>query len=215
MNTQLRSPDADSLSPNTFQLPYWFRALSLTVWLPACVVPFLPFAVNTSPLDAVLFNVPGNQGNWWHFLVGLPFFIAFPMLWLRIQALSGRNAEGRGIRLLTGFAAASALGTLLVEAPFLLHLAGTSEWQRFGVLGLGSGILLASAAILILRRRFIAPLALCISSLLASYLANASLCLVVYASAPGAPSTRTGWFVSVALAWPMALELLWLLARSF
>jgi hypothetical protein len=50
-----------------------------------------------------------------------------------------------------------------------------------------------------------------ISSLLAAYLANASLCLVVYASSPGDPSTRTGWFVTMALAGPMALELLWML----
>ncbi len=213
MHSTSRRIDVASESPESFSLPYWFRSLTIVIWLAACVIPFLPFAVSTSPLDAVLLHVPGNQGNWWHFLAGLPFFLSFPLLWLSIQTLLGSKIEG-GIRLLTGFAALSALGTTLVEVPFLLHLAGTSAWQSFTVLSLGFGILLVSAAVIIFRRRSILVQDLCISTLLAAYLANASLCLVVYASAPGAASTRSGWFVTVVLVWPMALELLFLLARN-
>lgn len=195
--------------------PKGFQVVALLVWLTACVVPFLPFAVSTSPLDALMLNVPGNQGNWWHFLVGLPFFLAFPGLWFSLQSLRGRTGPHASFRFISGFAALSAIGTILVEVPFLLHLAGTSDWQRVMVLSFGLGILLISAAVLFLRRRIIPPLALCIASVIAAYLANASLCLVVYASSPGASSTRTGWFVTVVLVWPMALELLWLLTRSF
>lgn len=214
MHTATHQTQTTSLSPISLPLPYWFRAFTIILWLAACVVPFLPFAVSTSPLDAVLFNVPGNQGNWWHFLAGLPFFLAFPVLWLSIQSLSSGRTAGRGIQLITGIAALSAIGTALVEVPFLLHLAGTSAWQSFTVLGLGFGILLVSAAVLVVQRRSFSPLASCISSLLAAYLANASLCLVVYASAPGVPSTRSGWFVTVVLVWPMAIELLWLLTHK-
>jgi len=186
----------------------------LIVWLAACVIPFLPFAVSTSPLDAVLLHVPGNQGNWWHFLAGLPFFLAFPVLWLSAQSLLGSKDAPVGLRLIAGIAALSGIGTVLVEVPFLLHLAGTSAWQTFTVLGLGLGILLFSAAVLVLRRPSIPSLEWCMGSLVAAYLANASLCLVVYASAPGAPSTRIGWFITLPLVWLMALELLWILARS-
>jgi hypothetical protein len=173
----------------------------------------LPFAVSTSPLDAVLLHVPGDQGNWWHFLAGLPFFLAFPTLWLTLQTLVSNKMASPGLRIISGVAILCGIGTILVEVPFLLHLAGTSAWQTFSVLSLGLGILLLSAIILVLRRRSIPMLPWSIAALIAAYLANASLCLVVYASSPGDPSTRSGWFVTMALAAPMALKLLLLLAR--
>jgi hypothetical protein len=206
--------NATSSSQDALTLPYWFRAITLIIWLAACVVPFLPFAQSTSPLDAVLLHVPGDQGNWWHFLAGLPFFLAFPLLWLTVQSVGNSKEAPAGLRLFAGIAALSGIGTILVEVPFLLHLAGTSAWQSFSVLSLGLGILLVSAVILILRRRFIQALDLCVASLIAAFLANASLCLVVYASEPGAASTRSGWFITLALAGPMALELMWILVRK-
>jgi hypothetical protein len=36
----------------------------LLVSLIAAVLVFIPYAVHTSPLDAVMLNVPGDQGNW-------------------------------------------------------------------------------------------------------------------------------------------------------
>src|SRR5665213_2678198 len=76
--------------PEGQRTPFWFGALALLVWLFAGAAMFLPFASNTSPWDAVTFRVPGNQGNWWHFLVGLPFFLAVPMIWLRVRALQAK-----------------------------------------------------------------------------------------------------------------------------
>jgi hypothetical protein len=55
------------------------QCLALLVWLFAGAAMFLPFASDTSPWDAMTLRVPGNQGNWWHFLVGLPFLLAIPM----------------------------------------------------------------------------------------------------------------------------------------
>jgi len=104
---------------------------------------------------------------------------------------------------------------MLVETPFLLHLAGTSDWQRFAVLGLGFGVMTASGALLLLRRRQIAPTHACIAGLDTAYLANTSLILVVYAGAPGSVSSRTGWFVAMVIVWPIALELVWILSRTF
>src|SRR5580704_11845697 len=116
--------------PEERRAPAWFNVIGLLVSAAAGVVAFLPFALDTSPWDAVTLRVPGNQGNWWHALVGAPFFLAFPMIWLRLRAFSKRLSSSGGRRLIWIVVGLSILGTVLVELPFLFHLAGTSEWQR-------------------------------------------------------------------------------------
>jgi hypothetical protein len=193
----------------------WANAILLFVWLAAGAVAFLPFALDTSPWDAVRLHVPGNQGNWWHFLAGAPCFLAFPMIWLRLRALfSNQPSTPAGRRILWCFAGLSTAGTIAVDTPFLLHLAGTSQWQRFLVLGLGFGIMAASAIILFLRRRRISPTQASIAGLDSAYVANLSLILVVYSDAPGSFSSRSGWFVAMVIVWPIVFELVWLLARA-
>src|SRR6267154_3541 len=94
----------------------WVNAIALLVWLLAGAVVFLPFASNTSPWDAVTLRVPGNQGNWWHALVGAPFFLAFPMIWLRLRALFSKQLSAFAGRLLIWIAVGlSICGTILVE----------------------------------------------------------------------------------------------------
>jgi len=164
----------------------------------------------------VILRVPGNQGNWWHFLAGAPFFLAFPMIWLRLRRLfSSQSSTAIGRRLVWIAVALSIAGTIAVETPFLLHLAGTSEWQRLSVLTLGFGIVIAGSEILFLRRRFIPPTRACIAGLETAYLGNAALCLVVYSDAAGSLSTRSGWVVSLVLFWPIFLELIWIFIQSF
>jgi hypothetical protein len=193
-----------------------YNTIALLIWLAAAAVAFLPFAFDTSAWDAVTLHVPGNQGNWWHFLAGAPFFLAYPMIWLRLRALfSARPSTAMGRRVIWCFVGLSIVGTILVEVPFLLHLAGTSEWQRFAVLSLGFGIVVASAVILFLRRRSISPTRACIAGLETAYLANAALCLVVYAGAAGNLGSRSGWFVAAVIVWPIAGELVWLLIQAF
>lgn len=190
--------------------PTWPRFVTLLLWFVAGAVPFLPFAFNTSPWNAVTLRVPGNQGNWWHALVGAPFFLAYPMIWLRLRALfSARAPSPFAQRVILGASALSVAGTILVEIPFLLHLAGTSEWQRLAVLGLGFGIMLASILILLPRRRHLSAIQACVVGLDIAYLANAALCLVVYSGAGGDLRSRSGWIVSMAIIGPIACELLW------
>ncbi|MFC5860769.1 hypothetical protein ACFPT7_00525 [Acidicapsa dinghuensis] len=194
----------------------WWNALMLLVWLVAAVTVFVPFARDTSALDAVTLHVPGNQGNWWHVLVGVPLFLAFPMLWLRLRALSAKQLPTRvGRRVLWVVIGLSLVGTVLVELPFLRHLAGTSEWQRLVVLGLGLGIALVCTAMLWVKRRSIAPMQLCIAGIETAYLANAALCLVVYAEAMGPVWSRLGWLVTMGTVWPMALDLVTIFTQSF
>lgn len=179
--------------------------------LVAGVVVFVPFAFGTSPLDAVTLRVPGNQGNWWHALVGAPFFLAFPMLWLRARHLLSRQPlmppSYRAISIVAGLCAC---GTIAVETPFLLHLAGTSEWQRVVILSLGFGIIMGSAATLLWRGARVTPHRACVTALVTAYLANAALCLVVYSDATGPVHSKLGWLITMIIVWPMALELIWM-----
>jgi len=192
------------------------NGFALLLWLVAGVVAFIPFALDTSPWDAVTLRVPGNQGNWWHVLVGAPFFLAYPMIWLRLRALfSTRRSTLAGRRLIWSAVGLSIAGTVLVEAPFLMHLAGTSEWQRLSVLSVGFGIVLASAAILFRRRRHISSARACLVGLDTAYLANAALCLVVYYGEPGSLWSRSGWMVTMVIFWPILFELIWIFSRTF
>jgi len=190
--------------------------LQLLLALLAAVVVFLPFASSTSPLDAVTLRVPGNQGNWWHVLVGAPFFLAFPLLWLRVLSLASRpGPSSTGRRILWIVIALSICATISVETPFLLHLAGTSEWQRLAILSLGFGIVIASGVALLLRRHAISPTHASLVGLNTAYLANAALCLAVYSNAQGPFSTRSGWLLTMILSWPMALEVAWIFSQTF
>jgi hypothetical protein len=184
-------------------------AATLLSSLLGTVVVFLPFAFDTSPLNAVMLKVPGDQGNWWHALIGVPFFLAFPTLWLRLRPLiSDRSSSPVEYRMLWTLTLLSVVGTLAVETPFLLHLAGTSEWQRLVVLTLGVGIVVASAAFLIARRREIDARRACLVGLNTAFLANATLCLVVYSGATGSLGSRLGWWVTAIIIWPLIVEVI-------
>lgn len=194
----------------------WANVIALLLWLLAGAVAFLPFALDTSPWDAVTLRVPGNQGNWWHLLVGAPFFLAYPSIWLRLRALfSTQLSTATERRFIWSIVGLSLAGTTLVQVPFLLHLAGTSEWQRLSVLSLAFGIAVASAVVLFLRRRHIVPTRACLVGLDTAYLANAALCLVVYSGATGSMGSRSGWLVSMVIVWPIAFELIWLFIQTF
>ena len=208
-------PATHGYEPAEAKSPVWSQVMMLLIWLAAAAVFFLPFASATSPWDAVILRVPGNQGNWWHALAGAPFFLAYPMLWVRIRTqFAQRQLPAALRRLVSGAAVLSIGGTAAVETPFLLHLAGTSEWQRLLVLGLGFGVMVCSTVVLLVWRRGISADARCIAWLNAAYLANAALCLLVYSEATGSAWSRAGWFLLIVIVWPMAVELMFLLARS-
>ena len=198
--------------------PALFNAVALLISCAAGAVAFLPLALYTSPWDAVRFRVPGDQGNWWHFLVGAPFFLAFPMIWLRLRPLfSERMSTAGGRRLIWVFVALSACGTVSVALPFLLrlgNLAQMNEWRWLSIVCPVFGIIIASGALLLLRRRAIPPTRACLAGLNAAYLANAALCLIVYGPMPGTVGSRYGWFVAMVIVWPMLLELVWIFIRS-
>ena len=194
--------------------PIWFNAGALLISVAAGVTAFLPIALYTSPWDAVRLRVPGDQGNWWHVLVGAPYFLAFPMIWLCLRALfSKRLSTPAGRRLIWTAVALSICGTISVTVPFLLrlgNLAHMNEWRRLAILGPTLGILIVSGAILFLTRRSILPTRAALVGLNTAYLANAALCLVVYGPMPGTVPSRCGWIVTLIIVWPMLLELLWI-----
>lgn len=194
----------------------WFNAIALLIWLLAGAVAFLPFAFDTSPWDALTLRVPGNQGNWWHVLVGAPFFLAYPMIWLRLRSLFSKQlSTAMGRRLIWSAVGLSISATTLVQVPFLLHLAGTSEWQRLSVLSLGFGIVIASAILLLLRHDHFFPTQACLVGLNTAYLANMALCLVVYSGATGSTWSRSGWLISMVIVWAIVFEVGRLFIQNF
>ena len=193
----------------------WYRVVALLVWLFAAAAMFLPFASDTSPWDAVTFRVPGNQGNWWHFLVGLPFFLAIPMIWLRLRALASKPvSEPAAIRWICYVSGLCVVGTVLVELPFLLHLAGTSEWQRLVVLSLGLGTVIASAILLFVCYRGLSATQVNLVALNTAYLGNAALCLIVYSPGLGHLGPNPGWPVTMGVVCFVLLEQIWIFIRS-
>jgi hypothetical protein len=196
--------------------PLPIALLSLLLWTVAGAVAFLPFAFSTSPWDALILRVPGHQGNWWHALVGFPAFLAYPNIWLRLRALvSAPPLTAAQQRPVWTIVVLSVAGTVAVETPFLLHLAGTRGWPRLSLLIVGFGILIVSGVLLFLERRRLSALHACMAGLNAAWLANMALCLVVYAGAAGALASRVGWFIAIVILWPVILELAWLFSRGF
>jgi hypothetical protein len=194
--------------------PSWFNVVALLISVVAGVTAFLPIALYTSPWDAVRLRVPGDQGNWWHLLVGAPYFLAFPMIWLRFRALFSRGLSTQaGRRLIWIVVALSICGTISVTLPFLLrlgNLAHMNEWRRLAILGPTLGIIIASGALLFLFRSSIPPTHAALAGLITAYLSNAALCLVVYGPMPGTLPSRYGWIVTMVIVWPMLLELVWI-----
>jgi hypothetical protein len=214
-NSSLIADKKQETWPDDKRTPTWVNSITLLLSLLMGIVAFLPFALDTSPWDAVTLRVPGNQGNWWHLFVGAPFFLAFPMIWLRLRSLfSTQPSTATGRRLIWCAVGLSVISTISVETPFLLHLAGTSEWQRLSVLSLGFGIVIASGTLLLLRRSYFDPTRACLAGLDTAYLANAALCLVVYSDAIGSRWSRAGWFVSMVIVWPIVFELVWLFVQT-
>ncbi len=189
--------------------------LMLLVWITAAVGIVLPFALGTSPLDALLLKIPGNEGNWWHVLVGLPFFLSLPMIFLRLPILNSAQKPSILVkRIMWIVIIFSGLGTLFVEAPFLLQLAGTSILQRWEVIFSGIGIILMSGIFLYAKQKKLHPTRAIIIGLTGAYLANAFLCLIVYGEPKFNDQSRSGWYVTSVIVLPMLIELIWLLFRK-
>ena len=199
--------------------PIWFNAVALLIWVTAGVVAFLPIALYTSPWDAVRFRVPGNEGNWWHFLIGASYFLAFPMIWLRLRSLfSSRLSTPAGRRVIWILVALLICGTISVTLPFLLrlgNLARMKESRWLSIVCPTLGIIIVSGVLLFFRRRELLPTRACLVGLNTAYLANAAFCVTVYAPMPGTVRSKLGWMVTAVIVWPMLLELVWIFIQSF
>lgn len=145
----------------------------------------------------------------------MPFLLAFPMIWLRVQSITSEQPlSPSGSRVISVLAVLSICGTIAVETPFVLRLAGTSDWQRVKILSLGFGVIIATGAILFSRKGRLTFERTCSIWLTTAYLANAALCLIVYSNAAGPISSRSGWLLTLLIVWPMALELVWMWVES-
>ena len=196
------------------RVPIWFNFVGLVVSLAAAIVVFLPFAMHTSAWEAVTLRVPGDQGNWWHLLIGVPFFLAFPMIWLHLRSLlSSQPPAPAGRRILWTVIGLSACGTILVEIPFLLRLGNLrhmSEWRQLTIVVPPIAVLIACAAVLATQRRNMLPTSACLLGLKCVYLANAALVLVIY----GPYTLDFGWYATLVIVSFFALEIVWIFFTS-
>lgn len=193
----------------------FYNAFALLLSVAGSVLVFVPFALHTSALDAVMLNVPGEQGNWWHFLIGAPVFLAFPMLWLRLRAVFAKEwSTAWERRIFSGIAIGLLGGTYAVLVPFLVGRAGTSPGQRWAVIFLGYGIPIAIGFFFWKKHATISATRGCLVALNTAYLANAGLCLPVYEQVPGTWGSKPGWLLMFVLVWPMLLECVGILARG-
>jgi hypothetical protein len=196
--------------------PTWVNAFWLVIWLLAGVIPFIPFAWDTSVWIAVTLRLPENEGNWWHLFRGAPFFLAYPMIWLRLRMLFSRQPSTPMERRLIWSAVGCSVGcTILVHVPFLLRFAGETRWQRLALPSLIFGIAALSAIGALLLRRQISPTRACIVGLDTAYLGNSLLSLIMYMRPSGIHWWRAGWIVSAVIFWPILFELIWLLIQTF
>ena len=196
------------------QASRWFSAASLLLASAAAVAAFLPFSANTSAWNAVTLRVPGDQGNWWHFIAGAPFFLAFVMAWLSMRSLRSLTLSTTQRRILWGLTAISLVGTLLVEVPVLFRMGNLAQMGLRRQLTLvlpGLAVLAICTTVLVSRRKTIAAANAILLGLCAAYLANAAFCLAMYA--PYAP--QSGWYATMALIWLFALQVLWIFIDSF
>lgn len=191
------------------------NVFALVLSVAGSVLVFVPFALHTSALDAVMLNVPAEQGNWWHFLIGAPVFLAFPMLWLRLGAVFAKEwSTARERRIFSGLAIGLLGGTFAVLVPFLIGRAGTSPGQRWAAIFLGYGIPIAMGLFVWKKQAEISATRGCLVALNTAYLANAGLCLPVYEQVPGPWSSKPGWLLMFVLVWPMLLECVGILVQD-
>ncbi len=204
---QLKFPDGPAL-------PAWYNFSMSMIWIAAGIGIFLPFALGISPLDALLLRIP-NESNWWHVLVGFPFFLCLPMIWVRVHLLnSAINLNGNLLKTFWTLIYISAVGTVLVEFPFLIHKAGTSEFQRLEVIFLGLGVLLSCFLYLLKKRKTIHPTLSLIIAITCAYLANAFLCLIVYGEKKFQNQPRSGWYLTLEIAIALIADLIWLFIKN-
>ena len=76
-------------------------------------------------------------------------------------------------------------------------------------------MIIASGAVLFWRRDRLTGPRIALAALTTAYLANASLCLVVYSDARGTLKSRCGWLITMIIVWPMIVELIWTYIDSF
>ena len=167
--------------------PVRYSVVGLLISVTAGATVFLPFALYTSPLDAVRFRVPGNLDSG-----GTTFDLDSGAL-----SICGTMLVEIPFLLRLG------------------NLARMNQWRRLSIVCPTFGIIIASGAFLFLRRRDILPTRACLVGLNAAYLANAALCLIVYGPMPGTAGSRSGGIVTIVIVWPMLVELVWLFIQTF
>jgi hypothetical protein len=184
--------------------PLWVRGVALAVSLAAAAVIFLPFTWDTSPWDVV--------GHWpWVWedlkftLLAIPFFLAFPMVWIRVRLLFPHAIRPAERIIIWTIALLAVSATIWVEGIFIPEALRDRDWSEWFV-GTPPIVLLAGATPTFVRRRRITPLNRIIAGLNTVYLGNAVMCVIGFAGAQD-----FGWYMTIAVGSFMVFEFFWII----
>jgi hypothetical protein len=196
-------PSADSPS----RPPLAIRAVTLAISIPAIAIVFLEFAESTSPWMVVVSPFPDGYASDWPLpLLGVPFFLAFPLAWLALRSLFSSRISLTELVIawaIIGISlAATILFNIMVLHDILLYGGGNPKLPIF----ISTTILVAGALSLIFRRRHITRAYAPLIVLYIAYLANAALCVLGFDN-----HQNIGWYLTI----PVAAVMIFLLLCFF
>jgi hypothetical protein len=175
--------------------------------LPAVVTPFVPFAYDSSPVDAVRDVPQFGSDDWILYLVALTFFTGFPiLLWksrLLLLPVAPRWWEWRVL----------AVVTLIISIPIVIVVGGMLWQVRRGnfsfdsegmlMLSVALGVPPAATTVMALRWRRRGWQAALETLLISGYLTNAAMCLLAFHE-----YAEIGYWLTVTVAASFAAEMI-------
>jgi hypothetical protein len=196
-------PSADSPS----HPPVAIRVIALLISIPAIAIVFLEFAESTSPWNVVVSPLSEGYGSDWPLsLLGVPFFLAFPLAWLALRSLFSSRISLTELVIawaIIGISlAATIVFNIMVLHDILLYGGGAPKPPIF----MSITILVAGALLLIFRRRHLTRAHAPLIALYIAYLANATLCILGFDSIQ-----NLGWYLTI----PVAAVMIFLLLSLF
>jgi hypothetical protein len=134
------------------------RAVWLVALLPGLVVPFVPFACDASPLKMLAYGAVGlvkeqslRDGEFSVWLLSMPFFLIFPLMFWKVRRVIGRPSSRAGRRV-ARVMGNSATVLLIVAMALVAHESVTSyEWLIILLTSMGMALAISLEILLMMR----------------------------------------------------------------
>jgi hypothetical protein len=174
--------------------PMWLGVARLITAITAVVIVFLDFAYHVSPFDVgrEFVSPPGSNRDWEVMRLAGPFFLAFPLLWMRARQLFAVSLSLPEYLLIRIAAAVSAATTAWWFVPRLFEMDRHDLFTMQSAVVIGGFMAIpVGAFILIFWRQRIDRDGKAAIALHAAYISNAIMCIC------GFDSGDPGWYLTV------------------